>query len=78
MANLNAWCDELKARKARLREAEKYGWRDCIPRERETVAKFEFEFEKMLTENMDKICQLSGKLEVGESSVGMSFSYKSK
>jgi hypothetical protein len=42
MATLKQCFDEMQARRERFARAEKEGWRDCIPAERETVSEFEF------------------------------------
>ena len=79
MATLSQCYLELRARRARLLEAETNGWRDCARSERNTVAEFEDAFMRMVMDTVtaDRLMQQAGEVELGPLPWGVSLAYSS-
>jgi hypothetical protein len=77
MATLTQCYLELRARRARLREAETNGWRDCLPSERENVSEFEHAFVQLLLDAgiSERLMQLAGGVELGTLPLGVSLAF---
>lgn len=76
MPTLGQCIAELRARQARLAEAEHNGWGDVIPDERQTVQEFQHALGVLLERNWDRLIAASGDLDLGPlpSGYGLHFS----